>query len=209
MRDTALSHYGNWFGVFVWILIYGVFIIFVPFYRKSQRKPVTAYMAFIVAYALEMFGIPMSMYVICWIIGRNLPDGILWGHTLNAYIGHMGMYLCILLNIIGGLLIVIGWSQIYKSYWRYENGYGKLVTTGIYKYIRHPQYAGFLLMTLGMIFEWATLPMLIMYPVLIIIYINLAKKEENDMLEEFGDAYRNYMKVTNRFIPSFKKRGIK
>lgn len=209
MQDTALSHYGNWFGVFIWLLIYGLFIVFVPFYRKSQRKPATAYLAFVVAYALEMFGIPTSMYVISWIIGRNLPDGILWGHTLNAYIGHGGMYLCILLNIIGGLFIIIGWRQIYQSYWRYEKGQGELVTTGIYKYVRHPQYTGFLLMTLGMICEWATLSLLIMYPILVIIYINLAKKEENDLLVEFGDSYRNYMKVTNRFIPNFKKRGLK
>ena len=61
MQDIALSHYGNWFGVILWILIYGLFLLFIPFYKKSQRKPATAYMAFILAYALEMFGIPMSM----------------------------------------------------------------------------------------------------------------------------------------------------
>lgn len=100
-------------------------------------------MAFILAYALEMFGIPMSMYIISWMLGRNLPDGILWGHTLNAYIGHSGMYICIVLNIIGGIVIILGWKQIYQDYWRHNEGQGKLVTGGIYKYIRHPQYTGF------------------------------------------------------------------
>ena len=207
MQDTALSHYGNWFGVILWILIYGLFLLFIPFYKKSQRKPATAYMAFILAYALEMFGIPMSMYIISWILGRNLPDGILWGHTLNAYIGHSGMYICIVLNIIGGIVIILGWKQIYQDYWRHKEGQGKLVTGGIYKYIRHPQYTGFLLMTLGMLFEWATLPLLIMYPILVILYLRLAKKEEADMLAEFGDAYRQYMKVTNRFLPNLRKGG--
>ena len=120
MQDTALSHYGNWFGVILWILIYGLFLLFIPFYKKSQRKPATAYMVFILAYALEMFGIPMSMYIISWILGRNLPDGILWGHTLNAYIGHSGMYICIILNIIGGIIIILGWKQIYQDYWRHK-----------------------------------------------------------------------------------------
>ena len=207
MQDTALSHYGNWFGVILWIVIYSHFLLFIPFYQKSQRKPATAYMAFILAYALEMFGIPMSMYVISWLLGRNLPDGILWGHTLIAYIGHRGMYICIVLNVIGGIIIILGWKQIYQDYWRHKEGQGKLVTDGIYKYIRHPQYTGFLLMTLCMLFEWATLPLLIMYPILVVLYLRLAKKEEADMLAEFGDAYRQYMKVTNRFLPNLRKGG--
>lgn len=202
MNDSATSHYGNWIAVLIWILIYGVFLFFIPFYKKSQRKPATAYMAFIIAYALEMFGIPMSMYFVAWAFGKQLPDGFLWGHTLNAYIGHWGMYICILLNVLGAIIIFCGWRKIYKNYWKHESGEGHLVTDGIYKYIRHPQYTGFLLIPLGMIFEWATIPLLIMYPILVIIYYRLAKKEEQDMIKEFGDDYKEYMKRTNMFIPN-------
>lgn len=206
MEETTISHYGNWVGVIIWILIYGVFLLFMPFYKKSQKKPATVYFAFIVAYALEMFGIPMSMYFVAWAFGRQLPDGVLWGHTLHQYVGNLGMYICIVLNIIGAVLIITGWRAIYKNYWRHGEGKGKLVTTGIYKYIRHPQYTGFLLMTLGMLFEWATIPLLIMYPFLVIIYTRLAKKEEKDMIQEFGDEYKIYSKKTNRFLPRiFKK----
>jgi len=201
MNETALSHYGNWVAVAIWILIYGVFLFFLPFYRKSQRKPTAAYLAFIIAYALEMFGIPMSMYFVAWAFGRNLPDGILWGHTLNQYIGNWGMYICIVLHIIGGLLVIVGWSAIHKNYWRHDSGEGKIVNTGIYRYIRHPQYTGFLLITLGMIFEWATIPLLIMWPILIIVYYRLARKEEQDMVQEFGDQYVVYKKQTGMFLP--------
>lgn len=201
MNETALSHYGNWVAVAIWILIYGVFLFFLPFYRKSQRKPTAAYLAFIIAYALEMFGIPMSMYFVAWAFGRNLPDGILWGHTLNQYIGNWGMYICIVLNIIGGLLVIVGWRAIHKNYWRHDSGEGKIVNTGIYRYIRHPQYTGFLLITLGMIFEWATIPLLIMWPILIIVYCRLARKEEQDMVQEFGDQYVVYKKQTGMFLP--------
>lgn len=201
MNETALSHYGNWVAVAIWILIYGVFLFFLPFYRKSQRKPTAAYLAFIIAYALEMFGIPMSMYFVAWAFGRNLPDGILWGHTLNQYIGNWGMYICIVLHIIGGLLVIVGWRAIHKNYWRHDSGEGKIVNTGIYRYIRHPQYTGFLLITLGMIFEWATIPLLIMWPILIIVYYRLARKEEQDMVQEFGDQYVVYKKQTGMFLP--------
>ena len=201
MNDAAMAHYGNWFGVVVWVLIYGVFILFTPFYKKSQRKPTTAFLAFVIAYALEMFGIPMSMYFVAWAFGRQLPDGILWGHTLNSYIGHWGMYICIALNVIGGVIIICGWQKIYKEYWKHDAGQGRIVTSGVYRYIRHPQYSGFLLIALGMIFEWATIPLLIMYPILIVIYYRLAKREERDMLAEFGAEYEEYRKRTKMFIP--------
>ncbi|NHM13730.1 methyltransferase family protein [Xiamenia xianingshaonis] len=205
MNETALSHYGQWGAVVIWIIIYGVFLLFLPFYKKSQRKPTTAYVAFIIAYAFEMFGIPLSMYFVAWAFGRNLPDGILWGHTLNQYIGNWGMYVCIVFTIIGGLFVIFGWRAIHKNYWRYESGEGKLVDTGIYKYIRHPQYTGFLLITLGMIFEWATIPLLIMWPILFIVYYRLARKEEQDMTREFGEQYVAYKKRTGMFLPKLKK----
>ncbi len=203
MKDLASNHYGQWHAVILWILIYGVFLVFLPFYKKSQRKPTTAYLAFIIAYALEMFGVPMSMYFVAYVFGRQLPDGVLWEHTLNQFIGHWGMYICILLNIIGGLLVVFGWKSIYKNYWRYNDGDGSLVTRGIYKYIRHPQYTGFLLITSGMIFEWATIPLLLMWPILVVVYYRLARKEEEDMLRQFGDSYEQYKKVTGMFLPRF------
>jgi len=64
-------------------VVYGVFIAFIPFYHKSQRKPSGAYLAFVLAFVLEMFGMPMSMYVLAWVFGHRLPDGILRGHTLR------------------------------------------------------------------------------------------------------------------------------
>ena len=199
--ETLESHFHNWFGVLLFILLYGSILLFVPFYRKMDKKPKGTYLAFVIAFALEMHGIPFSMYLISWIIGSNLPEGILWGHTLFSSIGYLGMYINILLAALALLLILNGWYNIYKKYWSKENGKGFLVTTGIYSRIRHPQYTGLLLLSLGMLIEWATLPMLLMYPVMFFMYLGLAKKEELAMLEEFGDAYRDYMQRTKRFIP--------
>ena len=199
--DPAVNHFGNWVGVALWIVVFGLFLLFTPFYKKSQRKPSSVYMAFVIALALEMFGVPLSMYVITWILGRSLPDGILWGHTLIGQIGWWGMNIAYIFYLLGILLIVLGWKEIYKHYWSQEQGKGELVTNGIYGYIRHPQYTGFMLMTLAMIFEWATLPLLIMWPILAIIYYRLAKKEEADMEAEFGHKYAEYRQRTGMFLP--------
>ena len=199
--DPVQNHFGNWIGVILWIVVFGLFLLFTPFYKKSQRKPSSVYMAFVIALALEMFGVPLSMYVITWVLGRSLPDGVLWGHTLIGQIGLWGTNIAYIFYLLGLLFIVLGWKEIYKRYWSKEEGKGELVTNGIYAYIRHPQYTGFMLMTLAMIFEWATLPLLIMWPILAVIYYRLAKKEEMDMEVEFGRKYQEYRRTTGMFLP--------
>ncbi len=185
----------------IFVILGLVFLLFTPFYKKSQRKPAGAYAAFVVAWAFEMFGIPMSMYIITWIFGKQLPDGILWGHTLFSYIGNLSLNISYGFFILGIALIVMGWSVIFKRYWSKDEGKGELVTTGIYHFIRHPQYTGFMLVTLGMICDWVTLPMLIMWPIMAVIYYRLARKEEADMVEQFGQKYLDYMQRTGMFLP--------
>lgn len=201
VTENVWSHFGMWWAVGLWIIIYGVFLLFVPFYKKSQIKPAGVYTAFIVAFALEMFGVPFSMFAIGWLFGTTLPEGVLWGHTLVQYIGFWGMYLGILISLTGAALVLSGWNQIHKNYWSKEEGKGKLVTTGIYRYIRHPQYTGFFMITLGMMLEWATLPLIILYSLLLVLYYKLAKREELDIEKEFGSEYLEYKKKTKMFIP--------
>jgi methanethiol S-methyltransferase len=201
MNDSASSHFGQWGYVVVWIALYAIMLVFVPFYKKSQRKPTSVYLAFVVALAFEMFGIPLSMYALTWVFGITLPDGVLYGHTLNQWIGPWGMYIGTLLMLIGVALVIGGWYVIHKHYWSKDAGEGELVTNGIYAHIRHPQYTGFLLITLGMMFDWLALPLLIMWPLLLYIYYQLARREERDMETEFGDAYRIYKAHTGMFLP--------
>ena len=203
--DPVMNHFGNWWAGLVWTIIFIIFLGFVPFYKKSQRKPASVYGAFVLALALEMFGVPLSMYVIGWIFGKTLPDGVLWGHTLVQLIGLKGMYLAIPMYLAGGILIFLGWRRIYRQYWSKNEGTGQLVTTGIYNYIRHPQYTGFLLITFGMMCEWVTLPMLIMWPILVWLYYRLARKEESQMELEFGSKYDAYRQYTGMFLPRLLK----
>ena len=160
----------------------------------------------VVAFALEMFGVPMSMYVLTWVLGHTLPDRVLWGHTLIKYFGLSLTNIGIAIQIIGGITVILGWKEIYRQYWSKEQGQGQLVTRGIYHYIRHPQYTGFMLITFGMICEWATLPLLIMWPILALLYYKLARKEEADMEKEFGSSYLEYKQRTGMFLPRLSTR---
>lgn len=199
--ETTMSHFGQWGYVIIWIILGGVFLLFTPFYKKSQRKPASVYLAFMVAMAFEMFGIPMSMYILAWAFGTQLPEGVLWGHTLVQQIGHLGMYIGTLLSLLGITLVVLGWKEVYKRYWSKEEGKGELITDGIYRFIRHPQYSGFMLITLGMLLDWATLPMLVMWPLLGVMYYRLARREEREMEALFGQEYQDYLRRSSMFIP--------
>lgn len=199
--ETLSEHFGQWGGVIFFIIIYGGALLFVPFYKKMDKKPAGTYLAFVIAFAIEMHGIPFSMMLIGSIIGRYLPEGILWGHTLIDYVGYTGLYLNIGFAVVGLLMIIVGWYQIYHGYWKKVDGSQRIIDKGIYRFIRHPQYTGLLLIAIGMMLGWATLTNLLMLPVLILMYNNLAIKEEKMMKAEFGDAYVSYMQKTKRFIP--------
>lgn len=193
--------YENWVGFAMWFIVFAAFIFFLPFNRKSSVKPASAYLAFIVASAFEMFGVPLSMYALTWVFGASLPRGLFWGHTLEGVIGYWGMYLGFGLNLLGGYLIYEGWRVIHREYWSKDPGEGRLVTEGIYSRVRHPQYTGFILMSFGLLVHWATLPLLVMWPLLVMQYYRLARREEAEMVTQFGDEYREYMSRVPMFLP--------
>lgn len=199
--NELMEHFGQWGAVIFFIIVYGIAILFIPFNKKMERKPAYAYLGFVIAFAIEMHGIPFSMMLIASLVGRALPEGILWGHTLIDYVGYTGLYLNIGLALLGMILIIFGWYQIYHGYWKKVDGSGQIVNDGLYTYIRHPQYTGLMLIALGMVLGWATLTNLVMLPIVIFMYYRLSLKEEKQMIEEFGDAYIIYMKHTKRFIP--------
>jgi len=202
--ETA-GYYGNWSYMIVSILMFSFFLIFIPFRRKAQIRPASTYLAFIVASAFEMYGIPLSMYFVAWAFGVSLPEGLLWSHTLKQYIGHTGIYLGLLINLIGADLVISGWSAVKKNYWGKKKGERKLVTDGVYTHMRHPQYTGFMLLTLGLIVHWATIPLLVMWPILAYQYYRLAKEEEKELEEEFGSEFIEYKKKVPMFIPRLKR----
>jgi len=198
--------YGLWGRVLVNVvfLVGFTYYIFKPQTKKEWRT-MGAYTAFAVALFTEMYGFPLTIYLLTSVLGNNYPvldpfthiNGHLWvalagGSKVLFSIIHP---LSNLIIILGLLVIHIGWKGIHY-------GKGELVTTGIYKYIRHPQYTGFMLIIIGFLIQWPTIITLIMAPILFIIYIRLAKKEEELMIKTFNEDYIKYKEEVPAFIPN-------
>jgi protein-S-isoprenylcysteine O-methyltransferase Ste14 len=199
---SSLPHSAiDWGFVVLNVILFSLFILFIRFRRRVTRLPSSIYLAFIVALFVEMYGFPLTMYVLTWLFGSTFP-GCLW-YPLAVLTGEelfTSIFLGFILptsNIIilfGILLIVFGWRKIYRAK-------GKLVTTGIYAHVRHPQYLGFLLLTLGMNILWVTISTLLLWPILAIMYYRLAKKEDKELEEKFGEEYRKYERTIPMLIP--------
>ena len=186
--------------------LFGVFILIGNKWReKGSRLTAGVYSAFITALFIEMYGLNLSLFIFTWAYGNALLDNLYnFLAMVISYNAFVTLFFGILLPvsnmiiIIGMALIIFGWSKIYRAK-------GKLVTSSIYKYVRHPQYLGFLLITLGMIVLWPVITTLIMWPFLFLLYRSLAKKEEKRMEEMFGEEYIKYKSKVPMFFPRLWK----
>jgi protein-S-isoprenylcysteine O-methyltransferase Ste14 len=153
-----------------------------------------------------MFGVPLTIYLLAPALGIpassfGLQESHLWAYLLSraGFISlAQGVYLVMGVSVtligMGVVLLATGWRQVHA-------GRGYLVTTGIYRSMRHPQYAGLILTILGFNIQWPTFLTLLMAPVLIVMYLRLAWQEDRDLEGEFGETYRKYASVVNAFVP--------
>jgi protein-S-isoprenylcysteine O-methyltransferase Ste14 len=72
--------------------------------------------------------------------------------------------------------------------------------------VRHPQYAGFIVIMFGFLLQWPTLVTLVMFPILVIVYVKLAHREEREVREELGAVWDEYAARTPGFIPRLRQR---
>ena len=209
------SAYGLWSLV---IINSAIFIIFAFSFTKPKTRhdwrSLGIFSAFIVALFTEMYGFPLTIYLLFGWLTQNYPgvdflsheNGHLW-HTILGLGGNSHFdILHILSNIFiiaGFWLLASAWNVLYKA--QLSNN---LALTGPYTYLRHPQYAGFIIIMFAFLLQWPTLPTLIMFPILVYVYVQLARREEREALAMFENEYRNYMDEVPGFIPQFKPGSI-
>ena len=214
MNHADVPAYGLWSLVIINSL---VFIIFAFGFTKPNTardwRSFGAFSAFIVALFAEMYGFPLTIYFLSGWLSSNFP-GIDWlshdaGHLLEEMFGwksnpHFGPF-HILSNILivgGFILLAASWKVLYAAQRKHE-----LATTGPYARVRHPQYIGFVAIMFGFLLQWPTIITLVMFPILVFMYVRLARSEERDARAEFGDAYARYEASTPAFFPKFGEMG--
>lgn len=202
--------YGHWGVVLVNSLI---FIIFALSFTRPKNvrdwRSFGAFSAFIITLFTEMYGFPLTIYLLSGWLGTYFPElnfshggGHLW-YTLLGLTGdpHTSWIHTVSEVFITGGLIFLGFT------WRYLHKAQRnntVATTGPYKYVRHPQYVAFIAIMIGFLIQWPTILTIVMFPVLVRMYLWLSKREEQEAIGQFGDEYVEYAARTPRFIPGLK-----
>ncbi len=158
--------------------------------------------AFIIALYAEMYGFPLTIYVLSGYLGLDIPwlhqSGHLWA-TLFGW-GDLGAMIEMTLGygfVFAGIsLLIEGWREVYRA--RRE---GRLATDRLYGVVRHPQYNGIFLAIFGQLIHWPTIPTLALFPLIVWAYVRLARKEEAQMIARFGDEYLAYRARVPMFFP--------
>lgn len=207
-----MTHSGDAYGLWFMVIVNSaIFIIFAFSFFKPRTardwRSFSAFSAFLVALFTEMYGFPLTIYLLSGWLQSRYP-GIDWfahdsGHLPEMIFGwrgnpHFGpFHLLSFAFIFAGFgLISAGWKVLYEAQRR-----GELATGGVYAWVRHPQYDGFILVMFGFLLQWPTLLTLAMFPVLAWMYVRLARNEERHALADFGVEYENYMARVPGFVP--------
>jgi protein-S-isoprenylcysteine O-methyltransferase Ste14 len=209
---TETPAYGLWGLV---VVNAAVFMLFAFSFFKPQTsrdwRSFGAFSAFLVALFAEMYGFPLTIFLLSGWLQTQFP-GVDWlshdaGHLLEMMFGwranpHLGVFHVLSFVLIGAgfLLIAAGWRVLFAA-----QREGRLATAGPYDYVRHPQYVGFVLVMLGFLVQWPTLLTLAMFPILVAMYVRLSFAEEREARKEFGKAYDRYSARVPAFFPHWRR----
>ena len=200
--NENIAHSGVW-GLAVIMIVVASWALYHYLAPKTWREWASAgvVQAFIIALYAEMYGFPLTIYLLARFFGLDRPNlnANLWSSLVGM--GETGMMISMLLGygllIVGIGIFIQGWRELYRA--RQQD---QLVTTGLYSLVRHPQYTGLFIGLFGEgVVHWPTLFSVALLPVIVLAYSLLARSEEKRVIEQFGDEYRAYQKRVPMFFP--------
>lgn len=205
--------YGLWALV---IINSAIFILFAFSFFKPRTtrdwRTFGTFSAFVVALFVEMYGFPLTIYLFSGWLTRRFPGidplGHDFGHLWYTLLGFEGDPHLNPIHIASNLIIVAGFILLSKS-WRIlyrAQRESELATAGPYAHVRHPQYIAFIAIMFGFLLQWPTLFTVVMFPILVIVYARLARREEREVREEFGESWDAYARTTPAFVPRIGRR---
>lgn len=199
--------YGNWRDAFIVSAVFLAFVLGFAWPRGGmQWRNAGMYSAFLISLFVEMFGIPLTIYVIAPLLDlRALDFGMneshLWAYVLDraglvplAAGARLVMIVSMALIALGAALVAVGWAQVYGAR-------DELRTSGLYRLMRHPQYLGLILVVVALVVQWPTILTLAMAPLLVLMYVRQARREDRDLEARFASAFAAYAARVPAFIP--------
>jgi len=205
--------YGNWKDALIVSAVFLTFVLGFVWPRDGlQWRNAGLYSAFLISLFVEMFGVPLTIYAIAPLVDlRALDFGMneshLWAYFLDraglvplASGVHLVMTVSMALIALGLALMAAGWAQVFGA--RYE-----LRTAGVYRFVRHPQYLGLMLVVVALLVQWPTILTLAMAPVLLVMYVRQARHEDKELGARFGAAFAAYAARVPAFIPRPRRRA--
>ena len=199
-------HIGMWgLAVIVMVIVSWLLYRYVAPETWKEWSRAGVLQAFIIAFYAEMYGFPLTIYLLARLFGLDVAwtdGGNLWAQLFGTPMAHIvAMLLGYSIVFAGATLVAEGWRTVHRA--RRED---RLATKGAYARVRHPQYTGLSMIVFGEgIVHWPTIVSVAAFPIIVVAYALLAQKEEQQMLERFGDEYREYQRHVPMFIPRVER----